>query len=292
MSNVDLEYGRLISQSHGQELPLTVAEFWSGFDDYLALQKALGGHEDTKLLTGGGRPNNGVNAEVAFAFAGGETREVLWQKDDTNHIWVMGLPQPNVMFSYYRATVSVWQAEQTTKARLTIDGVLVSEKEKERQITLDTLAKFLPTRINEISDLVLQRDGLRMSLKLKLNYSIDDFWKIVSNWSDISWVMGATSMEDLGNDIRRVHFGDVALEEKLDSATEETHTLVYSVLKSAMPVSMYQGTLRLKCKGDNKLVLYYDSVFLPREGLDRKTVKNAIEQGFSQRLEWMKNKFN
>ncbi|BAJ02411.1 SRPBCC family protein [Shewanella violacea] len=292
MSNVDLEYGRLISQSHELDIPLTVAEFWSGFDDYLTLQKALGGHEDTKLLTGGGRPNNGVNAEVAFSFAGGETREVLWQKDDTNHVWVMGLPQSNVLFSYYRATVAVWQAEKTAKAKLTIDGVLVSKDEKERQLTLDTLAKFLPTRINEINDLVLQRDGLRMSLKLKLNYSIEDFWKIVSNWNDISWVMGATSMEDLGDDIRRVHFGDIALEEKLDSVTEETHTLVYSILKSAMPVSMYKGTLRLKSRGNDKLVLHYDSVFLPREGQDREAVKKGLEQGFAQRLEWMKNKFN
>lgn len=155
----NLEYGRLVSQSHEQIIPITVEEFWTGFDDYLILQKALGGHENTELLTGGGRPHNGVGAEVIFDFGGGQTRETLWQKDDTNHLWVMGMPAPNVLFSYYRATVSVWSTPEAVKAKLTVDVVLISEIEEERQDALETMAHFLPTRINEVVNLVTGSNG-------------------------------------------------------------------------------------------------------------------------------------
>ena len=293
MADINSEKGALLSPSVVQEIPLSVEEFWSGFDDYLALQKAFSGHDETHLLLGGGRPKNGVGAEISFSYRGAVTREVLWQKDDLNHVWVMGLPEPNNVFSYYRATVGVWEgAEGVTRAKLTIDCVLLAEDEEERQRSFALMEHFIPIRIGEICRWVLHRDGIRSRFELEMDYPLEKYWAAITDWNDITWVKDATRVEQLGDDVRQLWFNTgTTLTEKLVSTDENTHTLVYAVLTSPMPAKMYEGTITLKALGPKKTFLTYDGVYLPNDGVDPDQLKAGVDANFNARVEWTKETF-
>lgn len=56
-----------------KQIPITVEKFWSGFDDYMELQKNLNHHENTERVPG--TPENGVGAQIVFDFLGGKTYE-------------------------------------------------------------------------------------------------------------------------------------------------------------------------------------------------------------------------
>jgi hypothetical protein len=188
--------------------------------------------------------------------------------------------------------VGVWRGSDTARAKLTIDGVLVAENQAERQQALDLMAKFIPSRLGEICRFVLHRDGLRSQFELELNYDIEKFWAITSDWNNVEWVMGATKVEQLGEQVRQVWFGpDVSLAEKLLSTDDKTHTLVYSLLRSPMPVKMYEGTLTLTSTAPGKTTVRYESVYLVKDGVDAQAAKAGIDQSFGQRVAWMKNTF-
>lgn len=292
MQNYNEEPGALIALSVTQDIPLSVEQFWSAFDDYLALQRIIGGHDDTVLLTGGGRPHNGVGAEVAFEYGGGITREVLWQKDDTNHVWVMGLPEPNVLFSYYRATIGVWQAAETARAKMTIDGVLIAEDRAERRRVLEVINGFLSQRIGEVCRFVLHRDGLRSTYEFELDYDVEKFWAIISDGNNVEWIMNATGVVQLGDQVRRIEFGPwVPVTEKLLLNDASTRTLAYAVLKSALPATMYEATIRLSSSRPCKTTVRYESVYLVRDGADAQAVKAQIDRDFGRRIAWMKQTF-
>ncbi len=294
MSNeTDTEAGAFVTQSVTQDIPISVGRFWSAFDEYLPLQAVLGGHRDVKLVTGAGRPNNGVGAEIEFDFEGSATREVLWQKDDTNHVWVMGISAPNAVFSYYRATVGVWQGSTGARAKLSIDGVLAAKDAGGRAAALALMAQFIPTRLPEISRFVLNRDGLRSHFELDLDFDLERYWSIISDWGNVSWVMGATAVDPLGDDVRRVWFGPAhSLTERLVSTDPATHTLHYSMLTSELPVDMYEGTVTLTKSATGGTHLVYSSVYLVKDGVDGAAAKAAIDKSFEQRVVWMKATFS
>lgn len=308
------ERGAFVSIFTLQDIPLSLDQFWSAFDDYLPLQKSFSGHGETWLELGGGKPTNGPGAEVGFALGGGKpmsgpaaeigavgslsgdnTYEVLWQKDDLNHIWVMGTPKPNHFFSYYRCTVSAWKGDDTPcKARLAIEGVVIGhETNAERLDFVNKSNDYLPIRIQEICDFILHRDGLNSRFEVELDYPIEKYWKVVSGWDDISWVKGAEKVEQLGDDVRRLTFsGGSQLEEKLVSSNDETKTLVYRVLTGSMSVKMYEGTVKLTSNGPNKTLMTYDNIYLPNDDIDPVQFKAGIDASFTARGEWMKETFH
>ena len=51
------ERGAFISVFALENIPLSVDEFWSGFDDYLSVQKCFSGHGETWLELGGASPS-------------------------------------------------------------------------------------------------------------------------------------------------------------------------------------------------------------------------------------------
>jgi hypothetical protein len=175
---------------------------------------------------------------------------------------------------------------------MTIDGVLVGEQQAGRRRALDIIGGFLSQRIGEVCRFVLRRDGLRSRFEFELDCDIEEFWAIVSDWNSIEWVMGATGVEQLGDQVRRVWFGpELSSTEKLLSIDAKTHTLVYSLLESALPVKMYQGTLTLTPRRPGKTTVRYESVYLVNEAVDAQAVKVNIDQNFAQRVAWMKKAF-
>ena len=137
-----------------------------------------------------------------------------------------------------------------------------------------------------------ESDGLQSQFVVELDYPIEKFWKVVSDWDDISWVKGAEKVEQLGDNVRRLSFSSGSqLDEKLLSVDEVTKTLVYKVLTGPMPVKMYEGTVKLTSKGPNKTVMNYDTVYIPNDEMEPVQFKAAIDTTFTARGEWMKEKF-
>lgn len=101
-------YGQEISIKVEELVPLTKQQFWSAFDDYLELQKAISGHDDLALDTSDGRPANGVAATVFFTSPnGGRTTEILTEKDDVANLWTITVPEPNNLFTRYQGKAAI-----------------------------------------------------------------------------------------------------------------------------------------------------------------------------------------
>lgn len=67
------EFGVHVHMKDVKQIPITTKQFWSGFDDYLSIQKVLGLHENTQRVPG--TPENGVGAQIFFDYLGGKTYE-------------------------------------------------------------------------------------------------------------------------------------------------------------------------------------------------------------------------
>lgn len=292
-STDDLEFGKRVSRTNVQKIPLSVNQFWSGFDDYLSLQKVLGAHENTELETGDGKPENGVGAIIRFDFMGGITREQLVVKDDQNHVWKIDIPEPNVLFTFYEATARVYDTETGPEASLTFDVVMRSENREERAKALEIMEHFLPTRIPEVTNFVLRRDGIKCSFEFDVHCPVDKLWAVVGNWQDVSWVQYATGVNMGPGNKREIVFPKGVVEETLVSRSDEERTLVYEMTKSAsMPVNLYRGTVKLTKVNADVTKVNYDNIFIPQEGVDAQQLKATIEKTFNQRFDWIKSKFD
>ncbi|MBD2354181.1 SRPBCC family protein [Tolypothrix sp. FACHB-123] len=285
----DLEFGKRVSRTNVQRVPLSVEQFWSAFDDYLHLQKVFGGHQDTELEPG---PINDVGAIIRFEFMGSITRERLVVKDSQNHIWKIDIPEPNALFSFYEATVKVYDTGDGTEVSLTMEVVMLSENREERAKALSILEKYLPTRIPELSNFVLQRDGLRCLFEFDVHYPIAKLWAVIGNWQDVSWVQYATGVKMGANNIRQIIFPKGVLDESLVHISDAERKLVYEVTKSAMPVKLYRGTVQLFEVNNAVTKVRYDNVFLPVDGQNPQQVKEGIEKSFNLRFDWFKSKFD
>ncbi|MBD1902797.1 SRPBCC family protein [Trichocoleus sp. DQ-A3] len=293
-STDDLEFGKHVSRTSVQKIPLSVNQFWSGFDDYLSLQKVLGAHENTELETDNGKPQNGVGAIIRFEFGGGITRERLVVKDDQNHVWKIEIPEPNVLFTFYEATARVYDTETGPEASLTFDVVMRSENREERAKALEIMEHFLPTRIPEVTNFVLKRDGIKCSFEFDVHCPVDKLWAVVGNWQDVSWVQYATGVNMGPGNKRQILFPNGGVvEETLVSRSDEERTLVYEMTKSvSMPVNLYRGTVKLTKVNAEVTKVNYDNIFIPQEGVDAQQLKANIEKMFNQRFEWIKSQFD
>ncbi|MEP0883267.1 SRPBCC family protein [Trichocoleus sp. ST-U3] len=293
-STDDLEFGKHVSRTNVQKIPISVNQFWSGFDDYLSLQKVLGAHENTELETGDGKPENGVGAIIRFEFGGGITRERLVVKDDQTHVWKIDIPEPNVLFTFYEATARVYDTETGPEVSLTMEVVMRSENREDRAKALKIMENFLPTRIPEVTNFILRRDGIKCSFEFDVHCPVDKLWAVVGNWQDVSWVQYATGVKIEPDNKRQILFPNGGVvEESLVSCSNEERTLAYEMTKSAsMPINLYRATVKLSEVNAEVTKVNYENIFIPEEGQDAQQLKASIEKMFNQRFEWVKSQFD
>ena len=271
---------------------LSAAQWWSGLDDYLALQRILANHEDTRLVTRDGQPENGIGATIEFSFMGGTTQEVLIEKDDVNYVWRIKMPEPNALFSFYEGTARIESIdERGCDVSYGIDCVLVAQDEAKRRAIIDQPTPPGPTRVDELARFVLERDGVQNQFTFPVAAPLDALWARVGNWGDVSWVHGATGAKVTSPSMRTVSFADgSSIAERLWSLDEKTHTLVYEPLASPMPVRMYLGTLTLQAlEGGAATQVTYTQRFMPKEGLQRDVVRASLAEAFRARFAWIQN---
>ena len=296
-SPVEIDYlaaGKRLSRTSTNKTPLSPKKFWSAFDDYLTLQQALSGHPNTQLETD--KPANGVGATVGFEYRGSITRETLVVYDIEKYIWKIALSEPNSVFSFYEASIRVFPSSDESEGAevtFTIDFAFQGKTPEERLQVLQVMANSpQPQRIKEIDNFILQRDGLRCSFEVDLNYPADKLWAVVGNWEDISWVQYATDVKMMPGAGRQIIFPSTTLEEDLVYADDAERILVYELTKTTLPVSLYRGIVKINEVSPGATKMNYDNLFIPLEGKEPQELQSEMEQTFKARFEWFKSKFN
>lgn len=66
-------FGAHVRMKDVKEIPISIEKFWSGFDDFLELQKILNHHDNTERVPD--TPENDVGAQIVFDYLGGKTYE-------------------------------------------------------------------------------------------------------------------------------------------------------------------------------------------------------------------------
>jgi hypothetical protein len=280
----NLEQGRLVTITSEHTLPIPVKLFWSGLDDFFAISSTSTGHSDSELITGAGKPSNGVGTEVSFTSGGKKTREVLLQKDDLNHVWVVGISEPNEDFLYYRATLSAWEGANGPVAKYTVEVILAGDH-KHRAHTLESL-KDVDIRVLDILVLVLKRDGTSSKFEWDIDCPMEKFWDVITNWNDPSWVIIQTGFEKLpdlfGRPNRRIISSNNGFTDELQRSVDpRTHFMTYFVHKSTMPLYMYMGQIHLSAVTDDSLKVNYCATYLAKEGTDVLQYKAVLEKTFA-----------
>ncbi len=140
---------------------------------------------------------------------------------------------------------------------------------------------------------LLQRVGTRSHFELEMNFPMEKYWEIITDWTNISWVKDAVKQEQLGDRVRQVWFDrGTTLKERLMSTDESNHSLVYAVLESPMPAKAYEGTVTIKATGPGTTFLTYDAVYIPNDGVDPVALKASVDTNFNARVAWTKATFD
>lgn len=290
------DFGTKITIKVSEFVPLSVRQFWSSFDSYLELQRAIGGHGKIELEMVSGKPEEGIGATVMVTDdRGGVTREVLIEKDDVNCTWKIDVPTGNSSFSQYQGTASIEsETADGCMVSYTFEAVLASPDRITRKGLIDqSSVPPVAGRAVEAARLVLRRDGIKSQFTLPVASPIKRLWAAVGDWSNVTWVQYATGVELITPSVRRISFvnGSV-LEERKVSIDDRSHTLVYEIFNGSMPVRMYHGTVHLDAIGENSTQLTYTQQFIPKDGLNPTVVRDQIAASFRQRLAWVQQQFD
>lgn len=219
-------------------------------------------------------------------------------KDDEKYIWQIDIPEPNVLFSFYEATVNVYEGQNGPEASLEFDVVLLEESREKRIQIIDTVKGLLGTRIRELTNFVLERDGRHFEYNFSVERDVDEMWGIVSNWNDVSWVQGATGVVvDVGPPLARtIKFPSGETFEVLTKLSHKDKLMAYTVEKSAgMPVYVLKDTLVLSATAEEKKAgvtqVHTTIAYLPRAGLDADEIHSKLTAAFQARFQWVSKTF-
>ncbi|XP_066288769.1 uncharacterized protein [Branchiostoma lanceolatum] len=287
----DLEFGKEITVTHTEVVPVSTEAYWSGFDDYFRLQSYLGMHDNMTTIKGEG----GVGTVIEFDFLGGKTQEELLEKNDMTKSWTIVMLGSNPLFTKYRATVKVDDdTSETAKVTMSITGIVAIEDYNKRRTQIAFTKYMLRNRINEILCLIADKKGEVLHFEVDVDCSLQKLWDAVNDWAGYAWVMHATGVEvvpDQPNyDLRRkVFFGPRFLEERLVMGTENPNTLEYEFGRNDnMGVLHYRGKVEVEKITAKKTKAKYTSTFLPQPGVDAKANIKALME---TRLKWVKSTF-
>ena len=118
----------------------------------------------------------------------------------------------------------------------------------------------------------------------EIGASVDEVWKLVGDFGGFPEAMGAPvtlSGEGIGQ-TREIAMGAEPTVERLEERDEADRRLVYSIVKSPLPVTNYRSTMKLEPAGDGRTKLLWSSTFDVPDGADADrgaTIVSAIYQG-------------
>lgn len=176
--------------------------------------------------------------------------------------------------------------------------MLVEEDREKRTQIINLVKGLLGTRIRELTNFVLERDGREFEYDFDIERDVEYMWSVLSDWSNISWVQGATAVEVSSGPplTRKIKFPNQEIFEVLTKISSKDKLLSYTVEKSTgMPVQILKDTLVLSGnsneKGDEVTHVHTKIIFIPKDGFDNDEFQDKLKESFVSRFEWVKNTF-
>ncbi|XP_078679579.1 uncharacterized protein LOC144915213 [Branchiostoma floridae x Branchiostoma belcheri] len=284
-----LEFGKEITVTHTEVVPVSADVYWSGFDDYFHLQENVGMHKNMTTVKGDG----GVGTVIEFDFLGGKTQEELVQKDEDTKTWAIAMLGSNPLFRTYLATVKVdHDSSETAKVTMSITGIVALQDFDKRRAHIAFTKYMLRNRINEVLGLIADKDDHVLKFEIEVDCPMNKLWDAVNDWAGYAWVMNATGVEVVADqpnyDLRRkVFFGPGFVEERLVLATP--NSLEYEFGRDDhMGVLHHRGKVEVQKISDKKTKFNYTATFLPQPGKDPKP---GIKANMDIRLGWIQETF-
>jgi arachidonate 15-lipoxygenase len=205
------------------------------------------------------------------------------------------IKNPNPLFSFYEATIKAYDGVNGPEASITMDFALLEQDPQTRADIGRRAEARRGLAIREFVDFVLERDGKRLEFEFTVERDIEELWKIIGNWDDVTWVQGAIAV-DVGEGpppMRTIKFPHGETFEVLTSLSEENKCLSYTVEKSAgMPVDLLKDTLRLSASQGNSRagcsVVKSSVVLLPKQNLNADEIAAKLKASFEARFEWVR----
>lgn len=283
----DAEYTRFSSRI----VPYSIDKVWACFADYLELQEFM--HEGRKVrLEGLGA--GGVGTVIAFDWNGSTVREELVQKDELTYTWRIAVPGETALFKRYSFTVRLTPITEATGAA---GATLVSLEQRaipqKSELAGEIFARIDPLtagRLARFTEFVHLKNGYHVAeISSVMDLPADRLWAIISNWSDVSWVLGAKSVEIDPRDpyLRKIRFEGYSVTERLVKKDDDTLTLTYQLLGGSFPVSYYRGTIQLTPGEGGKTSQTYSLLFVPKAEVDAEAVKKTITARLQAGIEFI-----
>lgn len=266
-------------------IPYSIERVWPHFESYFELQSFLHAvQEDASNLRLEGPQTNGVGTIIAFEWRGSTVREELVEKDDHTHTWSIIVPGETEVFRRYRATVALSPITRTgggsgaTFASLELKMIL--QRDDQAEAIFSRVDALIAQRLPRLVEFIHLKNGYQtLEVVSEMDLPAERLWKIVSDWSDTSWVLGARAVEVDPRDpyLRKITFDDHELIERLVMKDDDTRTLTYQLLAGRFPVTFYRGTIQLEPSGGGRTRQRYTLLFVPEKGADAGAVKSAVE---------------
>jgi arachidonate 15-lipoxygenase len=219
-------------------------------------------------------------------------------KDDSNFVVKFALAA-NSMFSFYEECIKAVDGTDGPEVSAAVDFVFAEADPRKRAEIAEKLESCRGTIIRQIVDFVLERDGKHLSFKVAVKRNVEELWKIIGDWYDVSWVQGATGVEvDMGPPaVRTIKFLRGETFEVLTARSDEDRYLSYTVERSAgMPVDILKDNLTLAARSDGadsvSTVINSSLVLLAKEQQDADQVAAKVKELFESRIKWVQTTFS
>lgn len=288
---VDAAYQRFTSRV----IPYPIEDIWPHVTrSYLEFQSFLHASQYTaspvRLVPGS---PEGVGAVIEFDWNGSAVQEQLVVEDPQRYVWRIVVPGETSVFKRYSATLRFIPMTDTradkglTLATLELEMVL---QEPNRAPSLfPAIDALILTRLPRLEAFIHLENGyFSLQYAGAVTVPIDRLWPIIANWNDISWVLGATSVDVDPHDpyLRELHLGGGhSVVERLVAKDDDTHTMTYRILRGSFPVNDYKATLHLAPGPDGTTAFVYDLLFVPKGGVAAeqvgKQIRARLEAGFA-----------
>ncbi|XP_078662728.1 uncharacterized protein LOC144906393 [Branchiostoma floridae x Branchiostoma belcheri] len=285
----DLAFGKEITLTHTEVVPVSAEVYWSGFDDFFHLRSFL--HANVETIKGDG----GVGTVVEFDFPGGRGQEELVEKDEATKTWAVSMLGSNPVFKSYLVTFKVDEdTSETAKVTVTAKGIFALEDYNQRRARIAFSKYMLRSHINKIMAAIADKKGDVLQFDVDVDCSFQKMWDTFRDWGNVSWMMGATGVQVLpdyqNTDLRRkVLFGAGSVEERLVGTTEKPASLTFEVFKNdAMRVLYFRKKLELVKISERKTKIKSTSYFVPQPGPSPKAFLEAL---VVPSLKWIGNAF-
>ncbi|XP_078581723.1 uncharacterized protein LOC144865060 [Branchiostoma floridae x Branchiostoma japonicum] len=286
-----LEFGKEITLSRTEVVPVSADFYWSGFDDFFFLESFMGLHKNMEVIKGDG----GVGSVVEVDLMDERVQKEVVKKDDATKTWVVAFLGSSSLFTSYSATIKVDEDKsETANVTLTLRGIIALKDDNRRRAHIAYLMYMLRNRINKVMAVIADKRDDEVRIELDVDCSFKKLWGAVGAWGNISWFMDATGVEVLpdyqNNDLRmKITYGTDVSEYRLVETIDDDDDPAILQYETVIPgVLYYRGKVELFKIDENKTKLKFTCYFLPKPGSNpHADIKAQTEQW----MKWIQSTF-